>query len=254
MKRLLLLIPFVFCFIINTNANTFDELFNFTVEGEIVTLSLRYEMLEPIYCDYVVDGELNRTVLVTTTPQTITLVTNTELASFDFYKINVYKNNERTPAGLATIDDIDLKIYFYGYSAIDDVCYNSYMSVSIPRKQLSRVNSEIINESCFCGFYSDVISNLLSPYEYPDFINEYDVQSLPYTLQNYCGLNYYKTMNPTTIKNTVIKSNDHIDVFDINGRMLPFHHLDELRTLSAGIYIVKTVDNGNFINYKYVVE
>lgn len=262
MKRLFLFISIFLCFFIKTNASNFNDLFNFNIEHNSVTFSLRYNMHERIYCDYIVNGELNSTFSVTTIPNIIDLGRNNENAEFDFYKfINTddddVKNDKRVSVGLATIDDIDLKITYYGfYPTFDNSCGNSSIIINVPKLEKAKVNNDYVDKICLCQLYNDAVSIVDPFYTQEEFQSDYDNLLLSSTTQLYCGnsTNGLKMMNPSTIVKTAIKEDDNLMVFNINGQLMPFHKLVELKSLSPGIYMIKMIDNGVLKNYKYVVE
>ena len=253
MKRIIYLLLFSFFAFSNVNAQSLEDYVSFSFETNLVILTQTASTTYPMYVNYYADDLFVGTyTLAPSSSVEIAVGTDVEVATFEFFEAeNPDDKGKLIMLGLATIDDIDLKIIKYGFTDGTSMPCTTVSTASIKKVKL---NGQIMKKACYCSFYDHVSSNVDPNYTVVEFENEYISGLLPITIQTYCGPSYNRMLNPNTINSIELTNESIVTVFDMNGRQIKINSIEEIKHLSVGVYAITIIEDGELKHYKFIVN
>ena len=242
---------------------------SFDIRGNEVYITKLPTCRLDLECVYYEDRDEISTHIISSSTTVIRLSGAADDYNFELYAITRNPDEEvgytRGPMiGLATMDDIDTKILKTGdYSILGRNCPSNSNNTYVT------INGVWFTRACYCTFYGKVISNV---YNIPQYNNYIQSQMVTDYIANYldnritafenCDIKGYSNINQANrlanlnsiadiIENEEVKL---LSVYEITGKQIFIITKEELSILSAGMYIIKSFENGEIKTHKIIVE
>ena len=276
LKKIILSIIFISA-IICSRAEQYSDYLNFELNGRDAEITKLISCTNSLTCKYYEDDLLVLSFPITTTTANIHLTEGKESYKFEFIIDETYLPVPIPcrSAGTVYIDDIDTKIEKYFYSSLATTISSTEAELYSDAKDYGLISPSItIYSSTYSEIYLYVNDYKVSLSCYLDYYSENELvdmnikyssatESLGNVISSYCKKSMKRLANTESstefmtlerIEKLIEDLNTNIYVYEMTGKQVSLYTKDSFKNLSAGIYIIKTIENNQHKTYKYIVK